>query len=243
MSSTMQMYRTAVSVAKADFYTALNDLLENYAFAVGEGETAWVTIDTSTTDQVDYKLSNDLFLRVKKGSGNVYVCMVKNNTETSTEIITSNYCNATIFKVNHCVALSINSSGNILTAYSYTAKTIIDSINSGDGFAIVGNISGGAGTTAGTATVYDTTNNGQNTNVYIPYTGYSYKQNTSTLQVAPYINNNNGTQFDNLKAILITPINTAGFVSFNNQIWWLNNGYFALPAGDSEPNPTVITSS
>ena len=49
MSSTMQMYRTAVSVAKADFYTALNDLLENYAFAVGEGETAWVTIDKSTT--------------------------------------------------------------------------------------------------------------------------------------------------------------------------------------------------
>ena len=77
MSSTMQMYRTAVSVEKANFYNALNDLLENYAFAVGTGETAWVTIDTETTDQVDYKLSNDLFLRVKKGSGNVYVCMVK----------------------------------------------------------------------------------------------------------------------------------------------------------------------
>ena len=116
MSSTMQMYRTAVSVAKADFYTALNDLLENYAFALGEGEMAWVTIDTST-DQVDYKLSNDLFLRVKKGSGNVYVCMVKNNTETSTEIITSNYFNATVFKVNHCVALSVNSLASPLTAY------------------------------------------------------------------------------------------------------------------------------
>lgn len=245
MSSTMQMYRTAVSVAKADFYNALNDLLENYAFAVSEGETAWVTIDKSTNDQVDYKLSNDLFLRVKKGSGNVYVCMVKNNTETetSTETITSNYCNATIFKVNHCVALSINSSGNILTAYSYTAKTIIDSINSGDGFAIVGNMTGGTGVGAGIATVYDTTNNGQNTNVYLPYTGYSYKQNTSTLQVAPYINNNNGAQFDNLKAILITPINTAGFVSFNNQIWWLNNGYFALPAGDREPSLPEITPS
>jgi hypothetical protein len=242
MSSTMQMYRTAVSVAKADFYTALNDLLENYAFALGEGEMAWVTIDTST-DQVDYKLSNDLFLRVKKGSGNVYVCMVKNNTETSTEIITSNYCNATVFKVNHCVALSVNSLASPLTAYSYTAKTIIDSINSGDGFAIVGNMTGGAGTSAGTATVYDTTNNGQNTNVYIPYTGYSYKQNTSTLQIAPYINNNNGAQFDNLKAILITPINTAGFVSFNNQIWWLNNGYFALPAGDREPSLPEITPS
>lgn len=238
MSSTMQMYRTAVSVAKADFYTALNDLLENYAFALGEGETAWVTIDKKTTnDQVDYKLSNDLFLRVKKGSGNVYIYMVKNDIETYTESITSNYCNATVFKVNHCVALSVNSSGNILTAYSYNAKTIIDSINSGDGFAIVGNMPGVTGTTAGTVTVYDTTNNGQNANVYTPYTAYSYKQNTSTLQVAPYINNNNGAQFDNLKAILITPINTAGFVSFNNQIWWLNNGYFALPAGDREPNP------
>lgn len=237
MSSTMQMYRTAVSVAKADFYTALNDLLENYAFAVGEGETAWVTIDKSTTDQVDYKLSNDLFLRVSKTTSGVTVAIVKGGTVTQTDSATQIYCNATIFKVNHCVALSINSSGNILTAYSYAARTIIDSINSGDGFAIVGNMAGGNGTTAGTATVYDTTNNGQNTNVYIPYTGYSYKQNTSTLQIAPYINNNNGAQFDNLKAILITPINTAGFVSFNNQIWWLNNGYFALPAGDSEPNP------
>ena len=244
MSSTMQMYRTAVSVAKADFYNALNDLLENYAFAVGEGETAWVTIDKkSTTDQVDYKLSNDLFLRVKKESGDVYVCMVKNNTVTNVEQISSYYCNATVFKVNHCVALSINSSGNRLTAYSYTAKTIIDSINSGDGFAIVGNMTGGTGVGAGIATVYDTTNNGQNTNVYLPYTGYSYKQNTSTLQVAPYINNNNGAQFDNLKAILITPINTAGFVSFNNQIWWLNNGYFALPAGDREPSLPEITPS
>ena len=243
MSSTMQMYRTAVSVEKANFYNALNDLLENYAFAVGEGETAWVTIDKSTNDQVDYKLSNDLFLRVSKTTSGVTVAIVKDGTVTTTESATQNYCNATIFKVNHCVALSINSSGNRLTAYSYTARTIIDSINSGDGFAIVGNISGGAGTTAGTATVYDTTNNGQNTNVYIPYTGYSYKQNTSTLQVAPYINNNNGAQFDNLKAILITPINTAGFVSFNNQIWWLNNGYFALPAGDREPSLPEITPS
>ena len=243
MSSTMQMYRTAVSVEKANFYNALNDLLENYAFAVGKGETAWVTIDTRTTDQVDYKLSNDLFLRVSKTTSGVTVAIVKDGTVTTADSATQSYCNATIFKVNHCVALSINSSGNRLTAYSYTARTIIDSINSGDGFAIVGNISGGAGTGAGTATVYDTTNNGQNTNVYIPYTGYSYKQNTSTLQIAPYINNNNGAQFDNLKAILITPINTAGFVSFNNQIWWLNNGYFALPAGDREPSLPEITPS
>lgn len=229
MSSTMQAWRTDVSTLKTNFLETMKTLLAE----VFDGWLSETDIVDDTTS-VDYKLSTDLWLRVN--SSGIYCHNNIANTDLSLFTLGnySTYLNVTVLKSDHCLIFCINSGTTALSQYTLQANFVIDSIDNEDGYAFVNNWSTGA------TDIIDTETKTQSS-VYIAYNTKSYNANTSSLQVAPLVNNSNGTKLDNLQNVLITPVNTAGFVAFNNQKWWINNGYFAVPAGDDEPEYTLVS--
>lgn len=229
MSSSMQAYRTELAVAQSDFYAAINAVL-------AEVFDGWLTSSQIETESgyTDYKISTNLWLRVKTG-GIYYVC---DNVESSyiADYSSGSYSyNLTVLKVNHCLVFCINyntSSG--IPQYTNKANFVIDSIDNDNGFGLSDSWSFGYAYLIDTKAKLYTT-------VHSSFTNNSYNSNSTTLQVTPFIISIDGAKCDNLYNIAITPLNLATFASFNNQIWWINDGHFALCAGDSEPTYTVVT--
>lgn len=247
MSDVVNIYRTDTSVAKKDFFATLNKMLEDYVFK--DGDDLWInSIDkTTTTNQVDYKLTSDLWLRIKQTnpgtSATVSAYIVKSGTESQTDLLSSFSSfflkNVTIIRVNKCIAFCCNGAASN-PSYTYAANLIVDSINNNSGFAI---LEGWAANSYGVTAVTDTVSASRNNEVYMPFTQKSYRQNVALLQIAPFVNNANGAKLDNLYGVMTTPIQvTSGnIVDFNSQKWWLSGySYFALPLGSAVPDITEI---
>lgn len=225
MASTMQAWRTEVQVAKAAFYEKVNTILELALDWLNESD-----IDKSTANQVDYYLSEDLFLRVT--ADGISYCRGKNVLSYNTSFSSVN--NITVFKLNKCVALcTVSGNGYSALNYSYAPYVIIDSINEDGGYAVIDSFANGS-----TFRMINTVSSGVKT-CYLPYNSSSYSVDSNVMQVAPLVSSVDGAAFDNLYGVLLSPILTAAFVDFNGQKW-LNSPKIALPAGDSEPTYTYV---
>ena len=218
MASTMQAWRTGLSLTKAEMYAKINEFFPDIY--------DWDSIDSAAEGQVDYHLTNDLFIRVTTNGIAAY-----SGSTHGGETSFSTYVNLVVYKTNGCIIICTNTSGNPLSQYAYTARLIIDTTESGTGYSII------HGFNSGYATIFffflSTAQN-----AYSPYSSYSLNANSSTAQVAPYRNNLTGATFDNVYGVLFAPIMNV-FVGFNNQKWLFTSG-FALPAGDSEPTYTYV---
>lgn len=229
MSSTMQAWRTDARLSQAEMYATINSFFQSSALS-----DYWADVDDNTTGQVDYYISGNIFLRVIH-SGTSYAIIPYCGTTAGNNIVFYTYSNLSIYKVNNCMAICVNSSNqiNTLTAYSKTANIIMDSTNSGTGKALFYAI--GA---AGYSTMFDSTSSAS-MNLYTPYVAtYSLKTDTNLAQIVPLKNNLLDKSFDNLHGVLLTPVMN-GFVSLQNEKWLFTNG-MALPAGSEVPAPVYI---
>ena len=228
MSSTMQAWRTDVSLSKDDIYATINSFFQSSALS-----EYWVDVDDSTTGRVDYYISDNIFLRVIHSGSNHGIIPCCGAT-LGTSINFSTYNNLTIYKVNNCMAICANTGGNALTTYSKTANMIIDSTNSGEGKALIY-----AFGTTGFSTMFDSSSSAS-MNLYTPYVAaYSLKTDTNLAQIAPLKNNLLDKSFDNLHGVLLAPLMN-NFVSVSADKWLFTNG-MALPAGSEVPAPVYIT--
>ncbi len=223
----MQMYRTAdVATHRENFDAAINALF-------AEVFDGWLTSSqiVTGTGYTDYKISEKLWLRVN--SDGIYY--VNNGTVDGDVLFYSNsyYFNVTVLKLNHCFAFCGVTSSS-LDRYTLDATFIVDSIDNDNGAAIIRRW--GYGYTY----MIDSKTRNLGT-AFSAYNNYSYNANTTTLQVAPFVNNADGAELDNLYHVLITPLNAACFADFNGQKWWINNINFALPAGNAEPTPIYVS--
>lgn len=219
MASTMQAWRTGISLSKADMYAKINEFFPDIY--------DWESVDTSTENQVDYYISDNIFLRVTENSIIPY-----NGSTAGTGLSFPTQSNLTIYKLNGCIMMCVTVGNYNVTQYSQTAQLIVDTVNNETGTAIIYNFN------AGYCYLFDETLSTAQV-AYYPYNvNYSIRTNTSLAQVAPFINNISGKSFDNLYGVLITPVMNA-FVDFGGQKWLFSNG-FALPAGDSEPTYTYV---
>ena len=218
MASTMQAWRTGLSLTKAEMYAKINEFFPDIY--------DWGSIDSAAEGQVDYHLTNDLFIRVT--TNGITACSGSTHGGATSF---STYVNLVVYKTNGCIIICTNTSGNPLSQYAYTARIIIDTTESGTGYSII------HGFNSGYATIFDDSLSTAQ-NAYSPYNSYSLNTNSSTAQVAPYRNNLTGATFDNVYGVLFAPIMNV-FVGFNNQKWLFTSG-FALPAGDSEPTYTYV---
>ncbi|MBQ2346977.1 MAG: hypothetical protein II388_01230 [Clostridia bacterium] len=218
MASTMQAWRTGLSLTKAEMYAKINEFFPDIY--------EWDSVDTSVSNQTDYHLTDDLFIRATANGISAYSGGTQGGATSF-----STYVNLAIYKVSSCIIICTNTSGNPLSQYAYTARIIIDTTESGTGYSII------YGFNSGYATIFDDSLSTAQ-NAYSPYNSYSLNTNSSTAQVAPYRNNLTGATFDNVYGVLFAPIMNV-FVGFNNQKWLFTSG-FALPAGDSEPTCTYV---
>ena len=232
MSSSMQAYRTELAVAQSDFYAAINAVLAE-VFDGWLESSQIVKGSDSTSEYTDYKISTSLWLRVRT----IGFYYVYDNTEGYWPLVSysdSSSYTLTVLKVNHCLIFCVENTSS-LAPYTLQADFIIDSINNDNTkCAII------KGWDTGSTFQIDT-ESAVYSQVHSSFNGYSYNASGSTLQVSPFIISIDGAKCDNLYNIAVTPLNSAKFASFNGQIWWINDGHFALCAGDSEPTYTVVT--
>mgnify|MGYP006967166498 CR=1 FL=1 len=235
-TNTMQAWITRLNSTSDELYETLNsffqseDIFSNY----------WANVDKSTANQVDYYITDSIYLRLKIESGNnstrVFSITARCTTSSTTSTAFSNTYNGcvSIYKVGYCMVLCVagSTSSSALSDYSKTAKIIIDSTNSGEGKSLFYSFA------ASSSSLFDSSSSIP-INLYTPYAAsYSLKTATDIAQIAPLKNNISGKEYDNLYGVLLTPTMN-NFVSFNGKKWFFTSG-MALPAGEEEPTPVYI---
>ena len=227
MSSTMQAWRTDQRLSQTEMYNTIN------AFFSGTLHDYWTAINNETTGQVDYYISDNIFLRViHSGSSHGIIPYCSDTPGSSVTFGVGT--NITIYKINSCMVICAKSAaaGSSLP-YSKEASLIIDSTNSGEGKSLIYSL----GTTS-SSTMFDSSSL-SSMSFYTPYNQtYSLKTDTNLAQIVPLKNNLYGKSFDNLHGVLLTPVMN-DFVSLQNEKWLFTKG-MALSAGSEVPTPVYI---
>lgn len=227
MSSTMQAWRTDQRLSQTEMYNTIN------AFFSGTLQDYWTAINNETTGQVDYYISDNIFLRVIHNGNNHGIKPCCGNVEGTT-VNFSVGTNITIYKINSCMVICAKSAaaGSSLP-YSKEASLIIDSTNSGEGKSLIYTIG-----TASSSTMFDSSSS-SSMSFYTPYNQTSsLKTDTNLAQIVPLKNNILDKSFDNLHGVLLTPVMN-DFVSLQNEKWLFTRG-MALSAGSEVPTPVDI---
>lgn len=228
-TNSMQVWKTGLSLTQTEIYDTLNTFFQSDVFT-----DYWADIDKETTGQVDYYITDNIFLRVIN-TGNSHGIIPYCGATTGSAINFSIYSNVSIYKVGYCMIICSNGAQtySALTDYSKVAKIIIDSLNSGEGKSLFYNLG-----TTGSSTLFDSSSLNPMT-LYTPYIStYSLKTSTDLAQIAPLKNNILGKGYDNLYGVLLTP-SMNSFVSFAGQKWFFTSGV-ALLAGNEVPTPIYL---
>ena len=230
MASTMQAWRTDTVSSASELYTKIVSMLNNFD---------WEEVDTTTTNVTDFYLNDTNYIRVSLTT----YCSVTVCSDVETNTIISNYtkCLVSCYKAGGCGVMCFSDSNNTVD-YSYKAALVFDTCdNESDRVVFVnlnvtnsyyyqlydGHFRTASGTTAYKAYSYGSSGYGKSLNA-----------NSSTVQLAPFINSLDGEKCDNLYVVMITPAENC-FIDFNGQKWLITNT-FALPAGDSEPEYVYV---
>ena len=227
MASTMQAWRTGTVSGGVELYTKIVSILNNFD---------WEDVDTSTSNQTDFYLNDINYIRVSLSSSK---CSISVYSDISSSEIISNLTIqlVTCYKSGSCGIMCF---GTDSVNYSYKASLVFDTCDNGTDRVVFVNLT----TVNSYYQLYDgnfRTESG--TTAYKAYNhsgsyGKSLNPNTSTIQLAPFINSLDGEKCDNLYVVMITPV-TDCFVDFNGQKWLITNTV-ALSAGDSEPTYTYV---
>ena len=227
MASTMQAWRTGTVSGGVELYTKIVSILNNFD---------WEDVDTSTSNQTDFYLNDINYIRVSLSSSK---CSISVYSDISSSEIISNLTIqlVTCYKSGSCGIMCF---GTDSVNYSYKARLVFDTCDNGTDRVVFVNLT----TVNSYYQLYDgnfRTESG--TTAYKAYNhsgsyGKSLNPNTSTIQLAPFINSLDGEKCDNLYVVMITPV-TDCFVDFNGQKWLITNTV-ALSAGDSEPTYTYV---
>ena len=227
MASTMQAWRTGTVSGGFELYTKIVSILNNF-----DSED----VDTSASNQTDFYLNDINYIRVSLSSSK---CSISVYSDISSSEIISNLTIqlVTCYKSGSCGIMCF---GTDSVNYSYKASLVFDTCDNGTDRVVFVNLT----TVNSYYQLYDgnfRTESG--TTAYKAYNhsgsyGKSLNPNTSTIQLAPFINSLDGEKCDNLYVVMITPV-TDCFVDFNGQKWLITNTV-ALPAGDSEPTYTYV---
>ena len=230
MASTMQAWRTDTVSSASELYTKIVSMLNNFD---------WEEVDTSTSRQTDFYLNDTNYIRVSNANG---YCSVTVYSDVSSNGVISNYaaCLVSCYKAGGCGVLCFSSNNNTVD-YSYTAKLVFDTCDNGSDRMVFLNLDAGNGYYQ----LYDSHfRTASGTTAYKAYSygssgyGKSLNANSSTVQLAPFVNSLDGEKCDNLYVVMITPAENC-FIDFNGQKWLITNT-FALPAGDSEPEYVYV---
>lgn len=227
MASTMQAWRTGTVSGGFELYTKIVSILNNFD---------WEDVATSTSNQTDFYLNDINYIRVSLSSSK---CSISVYSDISSSEVINNLTTqlVTCYKSGSCGIMCF---GTDSVNYSYKAGLVFDTCDNGTDRVVFVNLT----TTNPYYQLYDgnfRTESG--TTAYKAYNhsgsyGKSLNPNTSTIQLAPFINSLDGEKCDNLYVVMITPV-TDCFVDFNGQKWLITNTV-ALPAGDSEPTYTYV---
>lgn len=227
MASTMQAWRAGTVSGGVELYTKIVSILNNFD---------WEDVDTSTSNQTDFYLNDINYIRVSLSSSK---CSISVYSDISSSEVINNLTTqlVTCYKSGSCGIMCF---GTDSVNYSYKAGLVFDTCDNGTDRVVFVNLT----TTSPYYQLYDgnfRTESG--TTAYKAYNhsgsyGKSLNPNTSTIQLAPFINSLDGEKCDNLYVVMITPV-TDCFVDFNGQKWLITNT-FALSAGDSEPTYTYV---
>lgn len=228
MASTMQAWRTGTVSGGVELYTKIVSILK-YNFD-------WEDVGTSTSNQTDFYLNDINYIRVSLSNSK---CSISVYSDISSSDIISNLTTqlVTCYKSGSCGIMCF---GTDSVNYSYKAGLVFDTCDNGTDRVVFVNLT----TTNSYYQLYDGNFRTETaTTTYKAYNhsgsyGKSLNPNTSTIQLAPFINSLDGEKCDNLYVVMITPV-TDCFVDFNGQKWLITNT-FALPAGDSEPTYTYV---
>lgn len=228
MASTMQAWRTGTVSGGVELYTKIVSILNNFD---------WEDVDTSTSNQTDFYLNDINYIRVYLYNSQ---CNISVNSDIGSSGIISGLTTqlVTCYKSGSCGIMCF---GTDSVNYSYKAGLVFDTCDNGTDRVMFVNLTA----TNSYYQLYDgnfRTESG--TTAYKAYNhsgsyGKSLNSNSSTIQLAPFINSLDGEKCDNLYVVMITPV-TDCFVDFNGQKWLITNT-FALPAGDSEPEYTIVS--
>ena len=227
MASTMQAWRTGTVSGGVELYTQIVSILNNFD---------WEDVDTSTSNQTDFYLNDINYIRVSWSSS---ICSISVYSDISSSGVINNLTTqlVTCYKSGSCGIMCF---GTDSVNYSYKAGLVFDTCDNGTDRVVFVNLT----TTNSYYQLYDGNfRTGSGTTAYKAYNhsgsyGKSLNPNTSTIQLAPFINSLDGEKCDNLYVVMITPV-TDCFVDFNGQKWLITNTV-ALPAGDSEPTYTYV---
>ena len=227
MSSTMQAWRTDQRLSQAEMYNTIN------AFFSGTLHDYWTAINNETAGQVDYYISDNIFLRVIYSGSSCGIKPCCGNAEG----VAINFgvgTNITIYKINSCMVICAKSAAaGYSLPYSKEASLIIDSTNSGEGKSLIYSVG-----TASFSTMFDSSSS-ISMSFYTPYNQtYSLKTDTNLAQIVPLKNNILDKSFDNLHGVLLTPVMN-DFVSLQNEKWLFTKG-MALSAGSEVPTLVYI---